>query len=329
MTSTIKAEFKKNAVVLDDDDFRPMHPNYKGMMKSDPLGAFEAARDDVNAWLKQAAEWAKANKRNVIMDGTLREKGHISNEIKGYKNEGYIVELNLLATHERFSHTSIFERYEGGIKTTGIGRYVDPGFHKAAYNAIPETVKDIENNKRADRIRVWNRNYQVIFENHLDKGQWEKKPEGLKAFQDERDRPPTLDEIRQLQAARVNTLTMMSARSATPEEIKRVEKEFGSHSLAKLTIAADKLMEAREAQVGVSYKGEITAVTDTHYFQSVQKDGHTVSYMHDKKSFAGTHKLKIGDNVSIKHISPKTALAVLKSPLEIKGPAGGMNFGKK
>lgn len=329
LTSTVITDLKKNAVVLDADNFRPMHPSYKRMVKANPSGTFEAARDDVNAWLKQAAEWARTNKRNVIMDGTLREKGHISNEIKAYKNDGYKIELNLIATHERFSHTSIFERYEGGIKSTGIGRYVDPAFHKAAYDAIPGTVKDIEDNKRVERIRVWNRNYQLIYDNRLDKGQWEKKPEGLKIFQDERDRPPTLDEIRRLQASRTNTLSMMSARNAPADEIRRVEKEFASHSLAVAGIVDGKLMETREAQIGVAYKGEITAVTDTHYFQSVQKDGHTISYMHDKKSFAGAKELKVGDYVSIKHISPKTALAVQKSPLQIKGPASGLDFGKK
>lgn len=67
LTASVKAELKKNTVILDADDFRPMHPHYKEMMKTDPTTVFEAARDDVNAWLEQAGEWARDNRRHVIM----------------------------------------------------------------------------------------------------------------------------------------------------------------------------------------------------------------------------------------------------------------------
>lgn len=55
------------------------------MVKQEPLKVFELARDDVNEWLRLAGDFAIENKRNIIMDGTLRDKDHAAKLAEMYK----------------------------------------------------------------------------------------------------------------------------------------------------------------------------------------------------------------------------------------------------
>lgn len=226
VTNAITTQLDNNAIVLDADKFRPQHPHYFEMVEKEPLNVFDLARDDVNAWLKQAGDFAIEANRHVVMDGTLRDKDHIAKVAQSYKDNGYKVELNIVATHERFSNTSIFERYEEGLKSEKIGRYVNPEFHKAAYEALPETIKYLEENKLVDSITIRNRDNIIVYENKLENGQWQKEPKAVEALEVERNRQPTAQERERLEKSRANTLDLMEKRQATSREFSIVRQEY-------------------------------------------------------------------------------------------------------
>jgi predicted ABC-type ATPase len=231
LTALIKNALDNNAIILDADLFRPKHPKYSQMVETAPLKVFDLAREDVNEWLRQAGDFAIANKRNVIMDGTLRDKDHTVRLAETYRQAGYKIELNIVATHERNSHTSIFERYEEGLASTRIGRFVEPDFHKAAYEALPKTIQHLEENKFVDKINICSRDNEILYENNLINGQWEKTPEAVIYLKNERNREPNLVEIQRLEKQRENTLFIMSMRKAPVEEIEQLKKQFQIYSI--------------------------------------------------------------------------------------------------
>ncbi|MBD4215968.1 hypothetical protein GUH35_09020, partial [Xanthomonas citri pv. citri] len=91
-----------------------------------------------------------------------------------------------------------------------------------AYKGMPATLEYIEHNKLADRVQVYDRKGNVLYDNELQGNEWKRQPAAKTAIEAERERPPTPEERRQQEAEWATILAMMTARRADEREIERV-----------------------------------------------------------------------------------------------------------
>ena len=131
-----------------------------------------------------------------INEGTLQNTQGITDRLQDLKDNGYQVTIQVIATHERDSTLGIYERYESGIITHGHGRYVPQEFHDRSYDALPDTVREIEQQQLADRIQIFDRSGECIHDNQLEHDKWT-KPGSAEVLEKGREHELTPEQIKE------------------------------------------------------------------------------------------------------------------------------------
>lgn len=145
------------------------------------------------------------------------------------KSSGYQITARIIAASEHDSVAGIFRRYEEQKAAKGFGRWSNIKAHNEAYVGVPVTVGLIEDHCFADRVEVYNRRGVLLYANILEQGGWSQKPQGAAVIQAERNRCPTVDEVRQRESEWSTVLTMMSARRAAELDIQIVRNVAGTY----------------------------------------------------------------------------------------------------
>ncbi|MDR1875382.1 MAG: zeta toxin family protein, partial [Synergistaceae bacterium] len=140
------------------------------------------------------------------------------------KEEGYRVDVTVMAAGGEFSKLGILERYEGQKADVGYGWWTSPATHGKTYDGIPETAKLVELKCRIDSFSVYNRSGGILYANTSRDGVYTKPPhnaDARAAIMKERNRPLTPEEQSTLLEGRRRMLENMKRRGAAPEEITR------------------------------------------------------------------------------------------------------------
>lgn len=91
---------------------------------------------------------------------------------------------------------------------------------------MPITLEHIEREKLADKITLYRRNGEVIYQNELKNGEWIHKPQAHIALETERNRPFSLQEQRNYvnEFDKLAKLLARPERKASAEEVSHIEK---------------------------------------------------------------------------------------------------------
>ncbi|GAB0120035.1 zeta toxin family protein [Acidisoma sp. 7E03] len=181
------------AVQIIGDDLREYHPaNARLMREDDKIAAFYTGPDS-GRWVEKAMAYAKEQRFNVIIEGTMRDSNVVAATMNGFREAGYEIDARVLAVSFQLSEQGIYQRYERQKATRG-GRMTTPDAHQAAYDGLPVTVGRIEVEKLADRLTVYRRGGRMIYENELRDGAWLRPPQAAAVIEAERARPMTAEE---------------------------------------------------------------------------------------------------------------------------------------
>ena len=211
-----------NVVSINGDELRYYHPQYREIQKADERHFAELTDPHARQWTKQLFDRTIETRRNILFEGTMREAGPITQTMARLKSSGYQITARIIAASEHDSVAGIFRRYEEQKAAKGFGRWSNIKAHNEAYVGVPVTVGLIEDHCFADRVEVYNRRGVLLYANILEQGGWSQKPQGAAVIQAERNRCPTVDEVRQRESEWSTVLTMMSARRAAELDIQIV-----------------------------------------------------------------------------------------------------------
>ncbi len=216
----------RNVVVINGDVLRSYHPIAQKMQQSGDKSFAEHTDADAREWTRQLLQHAVENKYNVIFESTMRDPGPISKTMEKLKEEGYHITTKVVATHARNSTTGIYDRYETMHAQEGYGRWTPEASHDAGYEGMPNTVERIEKNGLADRMEVYNRSGEVIYENNYKDGAWERQAEAVEAIRAERDREPTAQEKQKFHEDWQRINDMMAQRNADAKEMQKARDVY-------------------------------------------------------------------------------------------------------
>ena len=218
-------EPRGGAVQIIGDDLRGYHPHYARLMERDDKTAAFYTDRDTGQWVEKAIAEAKAQRVNIVIEGTMRDGNKVAATMESLRGAGYEIDARALAVNPRLSEQGILQRYENQKADRGTGRMTTPEAHRAAYDGMPATLERLERDKLADRVTVYRRGAEAIYSNELQGGQWAREPQARAVVEAERTRPMTLQERRDY-AQGFDKLADMLARperQASADELRKVD----------------------------------------------------------------------------------------------------------
>lgn len=213
------------AVQIIGDDLRGYHPQYARLMEADDKTAAFYTDRDTGKWVEKAIAEAKAQRVNIVIEGTMRDGNKVAETMQSLRTAGYQIDARALAVNERLSQQGIMQRYEEQKADRGTGRMTTPEAHKAAFDGMPVTLERIEGDKLADRVTIYRRGAEAIYTNELQGGQWAKEPQARATLEAERSRPMTVQERRSYAEGfdRLAELVARPERQGSAAEVKNVD----------------------------------------------------------------------------------------------------------
>lgn len=155
-----KQELKNNAVIVDFDELRSMNPYYNDVSENYPEITHKILHSDTNKAKEEILEDVIKDGYNVIYEGALRDtKGFIELAEK-FKNGGYNIKMEIMATPKLESYGSTFLRYATALLTDINPRWVEKFAHDSSYNGVIKTIEEFYNQNLIDEMDVFVRDLE-------------------------------------------------------------------------------------------------------------------------------------------------------------------------
>lgn len=153
-----------SAVPVIGDDLRRFHPDYRNLMRTDPLAMPHVTAQASGAWVGMAADYLRAERRSVILETTMRQRPVVESTAAAFRAQGYRVEAHVLAVPGAVSALGTVTRYLGQAAGNDQNRWTPSAAHEAAYEAMPATVEQLVARGLVDRITVATRTQGVLYD---------------------------------------------------------------------------------------------------------------------------------------------------------------------
>ena len=268
LAQTAVREFREagGSILIDADRMREVNRDYKRLSIDDPLNAADRTHAEASQWSVRLTQQAIEGKRNLVVDGTMRDPANIRNLTERLQHNGYRVEARVMAVNPEVSLARAQLRFEQQVEVRGYGRHVNAEQHDAAFKGLGAAVAALERGSMVDSVRVYSANHAVIYQNAQERGQWQQPPEASRALEAERTRPHLYLERKEY----IETLQEIAAlaRQRTGEPARAIETKLDDarNDLAKFeqspahqrAKAFDRLTQtdalARHPELDASYK---------------------------------------------------------------------------
>ncbi|GAA4930261.1 zeta toxin family protein [Mucilaginibacter defluvii] len=225
------AELKlsKNAVLCNADNFRDVHPFSKDIKQFHPDDYASLTAEYAQRWNDELCKYCLDHKLNYILETTFRSGDQLNATISHAKQNGYQVDIFLLAVHERLSRLGIQYRYEEALAATGFGRKVSLYDHDIRYMSIPFALRRVQNAGLYDNLDIFCRSVVVSGIDNVEGVNLvaHNPADPLKVYQEELVRAwPDKLKIH-FEQRRSEVLTMMTSRKASVKEIEQFKRSVG------------------------------------------------------------------------------------------------------
>ena len=228
------------AVVIDADRMREENPRYKQLSREDPQHAADRTQKEAGEWATRLTLAAVENRRNLVVDGTMRSPENIRDLTTRLKEQGYEVEARVLAVNPETSMTRARLRFEEQVAERGTGRFVNKEQHDNAYNGMVESVRALERDKLTDSVRVYDANQRQIYENSQERGEWKRRAAAVEVVEQERGRAWTHAERRDYVSALDDINTLAKQREGVRDNVTYADALRPEHERTARPVLADR-----------------------------------------------------------------------------------------
>lgn len=198
-------ELKNNALVIDIDELRKMHPNLSKVKDQYDLDI------DTRQWKTMLIDECIKQKYNIVFDGTLGgNMKYIEPEMKKLKDNNFTVKINALSVNDSVSKLGFISRYEEQLARTGKGRHVDLSFHNDIYKNIPNNLTEAIGKGLIEEMNLYKKNHATkettLLKTFTKETFKSAKDLPIYEFDKERIRPLSQEEIKSLKTWYTNTI---------------------------------------------------------------------------------------------------------------------------
>ena len=207
-------------VSISGDDYRKFHPLYDKLNKIYGKDASKYTQKWSGEMVEHLLKEARKEKWNVILEGTLRKAELPIREAKDFKENGYSVELWVVAVKPEKSYLATLQRYEEMIVRCRIPRMTPKEHHDLVVNDIGDNLEIIYNSKAFDNIKLFDRENNLLY-NYIEN--LDISPKNI--LENEFNREWKIEEIKKFEEKWENLIKMVENREASLEEIAQLKNE--------------------------------------------------------------------------------------------------------
>ena len=207
-------------VSINGDDYRKFHPLYDKLNKIYGKDASKYTQKWSGEMVEHLLKGARKEKWNVILEGTLRKAELPIREAKDFKENGYSVELYVVAVKPEKSYLATLQRYEEMIVRCRIPRMTPKEHHDLVVNDIGDNLEIIYNSKVFDNIKLFDRENNLLY-NYIENS--DISPKNI--LENEFNREWKIEEIKNFKEKWENLIKMVENREALFEEISELKNE--------------------------------------------------------------------------------------------------------
>lgn len=146
---------EKNAVIVDFDELRSLHPNYKEVSSKYTEITHRILHSDTEKVKNEVLKELIKSEYSVIYEGALRSTQGFIDFAKDFRDAEYNIKMYIMAVPKLESYGSTFLRYAMDHLTNSTPRWVEKYAHDGSYEGVTRTVKTFIDEKMVDNIDVF------------------------------------------------------------------------------------------------------------------------------------------------------------------------------
>ena len=167
-----------NVVIINADDYRKYHPNYKEFqekfIENSPKYTASFSARMTEAIIKKALD----ERYNIAIEGTFRTCETPINTLKILKEAGYETTVAIQTCDKKISWKSCLERYNKALKINPLlARYTDKNHHDLVVKNLAKNIKVVKDSGLVDNLKIFTRTLskdntfeqKLIFDSNIDK----------------------------------------------------------------------------------------------------------------------------------------------------------------
>lgn len=161
----LKNQFKERgekATVVGSDKIAEFHPYYEEIVAELlPAECYRETRRFVRPATPMIYKELKKHKINILNEKVFNKGDSDIEFVKSFKEAGYRVSVNIIATHILISKLSCYEREARMLESGDTPRGIGKEYHEKMYNAFVKEIRQLENQNLCDEINVYQRGKSI------------------------------------------------------------------------------------------------------------------------------------------------------------------------
>lgn len=158
MSQITSERLDKNVVIINGDDFRKYHPEYRSLQKEQgqdaPKYTAEFAGKMTEAILKKAID----EKYNIIIEGTFRTSETPIKTLQNFKDNGYKTHVLIQTCHQSISWQTCLDRYERMLQDNPKeARFTDKKHHDVVVQNLAKNIQEVQKSGLVDHMQIFAR----------------------------------------------------------------------------------------------------------------------------------------------------------------------------
>ena len=155
LITSANRELNNNAVVVDFDELRRLHPNYTSVNKNYPEWTHRILHPDTEEVKNKVLDSVMADGYNVIYEGALRNTDGFLDFARKFQNYDYNIKMKIMAVPKLESYGSTFFRYAIDLLSNKTPRWVEKSAHDGSYDGVIRTTDAFISEKLSTDISVY------------------------------------------------------------------------------------------------------------------------------------------------------------------------------
>ncbi len=218
-------------VVINGDNFRSLHPDFKRLQTDHPQRMPVVTQAVSGPMVERSIEYARTNRISVLVEGTFRDPALVTQTAEAFHASGFDVHVVVLAVPPQVSRAATFGRFTETLGTDQ-NRWTPPEAHENALRGLPTTADALARSPIVGRLTAVTRDGHVLVDSTAP---GRERAAAIRAQLDHsRIRPLTLQE-RALVDATIAAVTTGSGTSAAQQSALAVARAALADGVATST----------------------------------------------------------------------------------------------
>lgn len=146
----------ENAIAVNSDKIAEFHPYYEEILRTEiPKDLYRITRKFVRPAANEIFKELQRNKISILNENTLNKGKSDIEFVQSFRNSGYKVIINVLATDLFVSRLACYEREVEAIKAGDTPRRITKQGHLKTYNGFFQGIHQLESLGLCDEVNVY------------------------------------------------------------------------------------------------------------------------------------------------------------------------------